>query len=42
MFDPVDPSNQEIISHGETLLIDTNPRLRLAYEEDTRTSTLTV
>lgn len=37
-----DPSYQEVISHGDTLLIDTNPRLRLAYDEDTRTSTLTV
>ena len=37
-----DPSNQEVISHGDTLLIDTNPRLRLAFQEDTRTSTLIV
>lgn len=38
----IDPSNQEVISHGDTLLIDTNPRLRLAFQEDTRTSTLIV
>lgn len=41
-FDMKDPSNQEVISHGDTLLIDTNPRLRLAFQEDTRTSTLIV
>ena len=38
----LDPSSQEVISHGDTLLIDTNPRMRLAFEEETRTSTLTV
>lgn len=41
-FDYIDPSNQEVISHGDTLLIDTNPRLRLTFQEDTRTSTLIV
>ncbi|XP_057378078.1 uncharacterized protein LOC130700085 [Daphnia carinata] len=41
-FDMKDPSNQEVISHGDTLLIDTNPRLRLAFQEDTRTSTLII
>ncbi|XP_046453854.1 uncharacterized protein LOC124201713 [Daphnia pulex] len=41
-FDMKDPSNQEVISHGDTLLIDTNPRLRLTFQEDTRTSTLII
>lgn len=30
-----DPSSQEVISHGDTLLVESNPRLRISYQEET-------
>ena len=39
----LDPSNQEVISHGDTLLTaDANPRMRVSFEEETATSVLIV
>lgn len=41
--DCADPTSQEVISHGDTLLTaDANPRMRVSYEEETATSVLIV